>query len=444
MSCAFEVNFDSIVGPTHNYAGLSFGNIASQKHARSKSNPKQAALQGLAKMKFLYDLGVKQAVLPPHARPHLNILRRLGFTGNDKEMIAGAAEHPRLLAAVYSASAMWAANAATISPSVDCADGRLHITPANLLTQFHRSIEPVCTGDLLRQIFADEKYFAHHQPLPASPLFADEGAANHMRMAPSHGEEGIEIFVYGAGAHTSDTSPQIFPARQTFQSTQAIARLHQLRPVRTVLVRQHPDAIDAGVFHNDVIAVANCDVLLCHERAWTHPAQGLEEIRSRFAGVYQRKPRIFVAEEGEISLEDAVQTYIFNSQIVSLPDGTMALIAPLECESHAGVQRFIQKILAANSPIRAVHYLDVRQSMRNGGGPACLRLRVVVNQEQWAAIHAGVIFSEELYAKLVDWVQRHYRDELSLDDLRDPQLIDENRVAIAALESILNLKISDQ
>ena len=26
---AYEVNFDGLVGPTHNYAGLSYGNVAS-------------------------------------------------------------------------------------------------------------------------------------------------------------------------------------------------------------------------------------------------------------------------------------------------------------------------------------------------------------------------------------------------------------------------------
>src|SRR4029077_2346121 len=95
---------------------------------------------------------------------------------------------PRLLVAAYSASAMWAANAATVSPSADTADGRVHFTPANLPTQLHRSIEPPVTSAVLRQIFPEGEYFAHHDPLPASEEFADEGAANHMRLAPSHGE----------------------------------------------------------------------------------------------------------------------------------------------------------------------------------------------------------------------------------------------------------------
>src|SRR3954449_10665729 len=96
-----EVNFDGIVGPTHNYAGLSFGNVASMSHRRAVSSPKQAALQGLAKMKFLHGLGVMQAVLPPHERPHLPTLRRLGFTGDDADILAKVVrEDPTLLAAV--------------------------------------------------------------------------------------------------------------------------------------------------------------------------------------------------------------------------------------------------------------------------------------------------------------------------------------------------------
>ena len=53
MHTAREFNFDGLVGPSHNYAGLSFGNVASFSNVKSASNPKQAALQGLAKMRAL-------------------------------------------------------------------------------------------------------------------------------------------------------------------------------------------------------------------------------------------------------------------------------------------------------------------------------------------------------------------------------------------------------
>src|SRR5207248_5247403 len=112
---AFEINFDGLVGPTHNYAGLSYGNVASMKNKASISSPKQAALQGLEKMRLLEGLGVKQAVLPPHERPQLATLRALGFRGSDGDVLRGAQrEDAALLAAVCSSSNMWAANAATV------------------------------------------------------------------------------------------------------------------------------------------------------------------------------------------------------------------------------------------------------------------------------------------------------------------------------------------
>ncbi|KKK48477.1 hypothetical protein LCGC14_3144710, partial [marine sediment metagenome] len=101
---AVEVNFDGLVGPTHNYAGLSYGNVASLSNAASYSNPKEAVLQGLAKMKAMHDLGLSQGVFAPHARPDINVLRRLGFTGKDSEVISKAFKaDPVLLRACYSA-----------------------------------------------------------------------------------------------------------------------------------------------------------------------------------------------------------------------------------------------------------------------------------------------------------------------------------------------------
>ncbi|WP_370298967.1 N-succinylarginine dihydrolase, partial [Pontibacterium sp.] len=124
---AFEANFDGLVGPTHNYAGLSFGNVASEKHQAEVSNPKQAAKQGLTKMKALNDLGLVQGVLAPQERPDINTLRQLGFGGSDADVLAAAAKQaPRILAACCSASSMWTANAATVSPSADTANGKVH------------------------------------------------------------------------------------------------------------------------------------------------------------------------------------------------------------------------------------------------------------------------------------------------------------------------------
>jgi succinylarginine dihydrolase len=442
-----EFNFDAIVGPTHNYAGLARGNVASLRSRHSRSNPRAAALEGLAKMKFLADLGVGQGVLPPPIRPDLGLLRAVGFTGGDARVLeAVAREDPALLAAASSASAMWAANAATVSPGADAdaADGRVHFSPANLVSQLHRSIEASSTAAALRRIFPEGEHFAHHAPLPPTAALADEGAANHMRLCPAHGDAGVEIFVYGRRdtgltgplAVRDAPPPKTFPARQTYEASRALARRHGVS--RTVFLRQNPDAVDAGVFHNDVAAVANENVLFCHGQAYCEQAQAIAETRRAFAGVSPEPLHVIEVSPDELSLAEAVETYLFNSQIVTLPGGTMALVAPGECEHHPRARAVIDRLLAdAATPIRAAHFLGVRQSMRNGGGPACLRLRVVLTDAQRAATRQAVFLTASLYAKLVDWVNRHYREELAPADLADPQLLEESRAASAELDTIL-------
>src|SRR5262245_13496570 len=272
MPTAHEINFDGLVGPTHNYAGLSYGNIASMKNKSAVSSPKQAALQGLEKMRLLAGLGVKQAILPPHERPHVATLRTLGFRGSDADVLKAAQKQDTvLLAAVCSSSNMWTANAATVSPSADTADGKVHFTPANLISQFHRSLEPPTTARLLGAIFPESaSCFVHHPPLPCASHLSDEGAANHTRLARRHGEAGVEIFVYGRRAFDgADAGPRKFPARQTSEACAAIARNHQLDPGRVIFLRQSPAAIDAGAFHNDVVSVGNENVLLYHQAAYT-------------------------------------------------------------------------------------------------------------------------------------------------------------------------------
>jgi succinylarginine dihydrolase len=421
-----EINFDGLVGPTHNYAGLSPGNLASAQHANTVSHPRQAALQGLAKMRLLMNLGVPQAILPPHPRPDLLALRSLGFVGTDFEIIQRAhREAPRLLAAIYSSSAMWAANAATVSPAPDTANFCLHVSPANLLTQFHRSIEPPVTAADLKELLPA----VHHQPLPASDLFADEGAANHLRLCADYGQPGVEVFVYG---RDFAAGPSRFPARQTKEACVAIARRHGLDPRRTLILQQSPAAIDAGAFHNDVVVASNQNVLLAHREAFADPT-AFDQIARRFEQSTGQTLWSFIAEIDELSLADAVSTYIFNSQIVTLPDGSMALIAPLECRDHPGVQRYLKRILTSGCPLRSVHYVDLRQSMKNGGGPACLRLRVVMPADAAAKLQIDARRLDELCS----FVEKHYRESLSPEDLADPELPGESIRTIAALRQLL-------
>ena len=437
MTQTREVNFDGLIGPTHNYAGLSPGNIASASNAGGVSKPKAAALQGLARMNTLRSLGLTQGVLPPQQRPDLGALRDIGFTGDDEKILKDAHESdPTLLAAIWSASSMWAANAATVSPSIDCADGRVHLTPANLISNYHRSLEHPTTTRMLRMIFRDQDKFCVHDPLPLQMRYADEGAANHVRFAPTHGEPGVEMFVFGFDREDPAGGARKYPSRQTRAACEAIARLHQLDPSRVVYTRQHPDAIDAGVFHNDVIATGNEKVFLYHEQAFATSRSLVADIASPMG-----EPLILVeAHDTDFTLEDAVGSYLFNSQIVTLPNGSMALIAPLETQENPRVDAFVQSMIESkDNPIDAVHYLDVRESMRNGGGPACLRLRVVLNDEEMSAVHTGVILTDELSTQLESWIEKHYPDELSADELLNPKLVRALEDALDELTQILQL-----
>lgn len=434
---AVEANFDGLVGPTHNYAGLSWGNVASKSNVNAASNPREAALQGLAKMKRLADRGYVQGVLPPHERPHMRTLRALGFTGTDAQVLGQAAKtSPAILAAASSASAMWTANAATVSPSADTKDHRVHFTPANLSAKFHRSIEHTVTGRTLKAIFADDSYFAHHPALPSVSHFGDEGAANHTRLCAGYGEPGVELFVYGQTAFNERApAPKKYPARQTLEASQAIARLHGLSDGHVVFAQQNPAAIDTGVFHNDVIAVGNGHTLFYHDMAFLEEDRVLADVRARLTGTELQAVRV---SSDQVPIADAVASYLFNSQLLNAPDG-MLLAVPGECREVASVSRYLDDLVRSGGPIQSVEVFDVKQSMRNGGGPACLRLRVVLSDEELAAMHRGVILTDALYERLTTWVEAHYRDQLSQDDLADPMLLDEVRKALDELTGILGL-----
>ncbi len=426
---AVEVNFDGLVGPTHHYGGLGRGNLASQRHARLVSSPRTAALQGIAKMRLLVERGIPQGVLLPHERPHLPTLRRFGFTGSDTDVLARAFRRdPGLVSAVSSASAMWTANAATVSPSSDTLDGRVHLTPANLSSHLHRSIESRTTHSVLARYFADTERFVVHEAIPGSGESGDEGAANHTRLSSgTHDGAGVHLFVHGgAGGST-------YRARQSALASAAIARQHGLDPVRTVFAQQSPAAIDAGVFHNDVIAVGDRDLLICHEEAYADQPATIGAMRS----ILGASLHVVTVPRRLLSLSQAVNSYLFNSQLVALPDGARLLLAPSEVTEQPQAKEATEWLL--DRGVDEVVTLDLRQSMSNGGGPACLRLRVVLTPDELAAVPEGVIADSDRLDRLEQWVHRHYRDELALTDLADPSLLDEGRRALDELTSLLEL-----
>ena len=408
-----EINFDGIVGPSHNYAGLSLGNLASSNNAGNVSEPRAAALQGIEKMRANLKLGLAQGLFVPHPRPHRAWLEALGTTIEGSE--------PKIAANAMSASAMWAANAATVSPAPDTRDGKCHLTVANLRTMPHRSHEWPATLAQLRLAFSDPA-FAVHEPVPTA--FGDEGAANHMRLAPGYSERGVEIFVFGV-------SGGAFPARQSLEASKAIARLHGLDPTRTLFIEQSREAIAAGAFHNDVVAVANQRVLFAHEKAFADRDRVLADCERLFPEL-----QLVEVSDTDVPLRDAVSSYLFNAQLVSPPGSETTLIVPEEARETPSVWSWLERHVVGNGPIRKVEVVDVRQSMANGGGPACLRLRVVADP---STVDPRFLVDEGKLDRLAAVIEREWPAEIHSGELQDAALIATVEKARAALLDVLEL-----
>lgn len=409
-----EINFDGIVGPTHNYAGLSFGNLAATANKGETAYPRAAALQGIEKMRHNLRLGLAQGLLPPHRRPNHDWLASLGTSAEQ------ASDTMRAVA--LSASSMWAANAATVSPAPDTADGRCHLTVANLNTMAHRSHEWPETLAQLRLAFGYAAHFAVHPPVPAT--FGDEGAANHMRLAARHDAPGVEVFVYGVRGGA-------FPARQHVEASRALARLNRVDPERSLFVAQSEEAIAAGAFHNDVVAVANEHVLFAHEQAFA-------DKESFYADLRRLLPEVEIVEvpTSLVSLEDAVKSYLFNAQLLTLPEGGMALVLPGEARETPRVWAWLEQMAAGNGPIRRLALVDVRQSMANGGGPACLRLRVVADPSK---VDPRFLVDEAKLDAIEAVIAGTWPERIALDDLADPALWARAAEARGALLDLLGL-----
>ena len=434
---ATEVNFDSLVGPTHNFAGLSFGNIASTTNQKKSSNPKIAALQGLEKMYFLHKQGFKQGILPPHPRPFFQILENLGFDS----LKTALEQNPTLVKNLCSSSFMWAANMATFSPSSDCLDNKVHITPANLINKFHRSIEADTSYELLRQIFNDSRYFSVHKPLFAHDIFSDEGAANHNRLCSEHTNAGLEIFVYGKLAGHDSQKTLKFPARQSLLASQSVARLHKLKADLTFFLQQNPQAIDEGAFHNDVVCVMNENVILCHELAFIDQEKVLLTIKKAYENSFNKELFIITINNKDLSLNNAVSSYLFNSQLLTKNNGKMLLFAPLESRENSFSNNAIQKIIGDNNPIDEVAFFDISQSMANGGGPACLRLRCVLSEEEFASINKNILLNNTNYEELKYSINKHYPETFDLSYLIDNTYLNTIKKALDNIYQVLGLEI---
>ncbi|MDP3400153.1 MAG: N-succinylarginine dihydrolase, partial [Brevundimonas sp.] len=368
-------------------------------------------------------------------RPDIAFLRGLGFAGSDAQVLEKAwADAPTFAAAACSASSMWAANAATVTPSADSSDGRVHFTPANLVTNLHRNLEHTQTKRALQALFPDPSRFAVHDALPGVSHLADEGAANHVRLCAEHGAPGVNLLVWGREAWEGWDGP--YPARQTHEASQAIARRHGA--TGAVFPRQGRAAIAGGTFHNDVVCVGALNTLFFHELAFEDKAGTLAEIRKAAEGRFE--PIFVEVSAADLPLADAISSYLFNSMLIQVPgEDRLTLICPTETRDNPRSHAVAERIAASNGPIGRVRYVDVRQSMMNGGGPACLRLRVVLTEAELAATNPAMRLTDDLYARLGEWADRWYRETLSPADLADPALLDESRGALDALTGILSL-----
>jgi succinylarginine dihydrolase len=428
-----DLQLDGLPGPTHHFGGMSLGNLASQEHANRRSSPRAAARQGLAKMRLLLELGACQALLPPLERPDLGLLRACGLEGDDASVLAAAASQPELLQLASSSAFMWTANCATVVPSADSSDRRLHLVCANLMAMSHRAREGVARASQLRQLLGAMPGASVHDPLPPLLALGDEGAANHTRLCGDDGI-GMHLFVYGRGEPAGDAAgsgPRRLPARHTLAASMAVARLGRLDGTRVLFARQHPAAIDAGAFHNDVVMVGDGGLLLLHQTALVDQPAVLAELAARVPGL-----RVAEIAEGELPLAEAVRSYLFNSQLIATAAGTV-LVAPSQAsEGRAGasLRRLVEQGVVAR-----IAYVDLGESMANGGGPACLRLRLPLTAAELNAFPAGLRLDHQRIALLEGWVDQYYRDRLLPGDLHDPALIDEGRRALAELNRLLAL-----
>lgn len=426
-----EVNFDGLIGPTYN-DGLNAG-VAPSQRAGSTTNPRAAALAGLAKIRLARSLGLRQAVLPPHLRPNVAWLRRVGFHGDDERVLRSAGEGDGMwLRLCSNPSSMWSANAATVAPSSDTRDGRVHIAVANLQHMLHRAQEAEVTHAVLAAIFRDEARFVVHAPLPAVPQLGDEGAANALRLEVA-GRPAVHVLAWGRSAYMRHAAAR-FPARQTLEASQAQARLLDLDPARVLFPQQHPDSLDSGASHTDVLAVAHGSLLLIHELALRDATNFLGELRRRLGSALQ----VALARNADLPLQDAVATSVFGGQFYTLPNGQVGLLVAAESRDNPASRGYLDR-LVAEGHLAEVRDIDMRPALRHGGGPASLRLRVPLTDAELAAISGRVIVDDALDDALVTWVESHYRDRLSPEDLADPQLLREGMTALDALTQLLQL-----
>lgn len=307
---------------------------------------------------------------------------------------------------------MWTANAATVTPLGDGSTGATCLTIANLDASLHRAIEPDETLEELRQTLP--RSFRIVAPIPGGAAMRDEGAANHMRLA-SQGGPAFHLFVYGDG----DPLPTRYWPRQTLAASQAVARQHGLDAECTFFLKQHPKAIDAGAFHNDVVAMSDRDLLIHHEHAFHEPDAMLMSLEARFRQRTEGSLKRIVVDDSQLPIDEAVRTYLFNSEILTVDRAGLlerVILCPAQVAANPNALRLVHQ-WQQDGVFSEVHFVDLGQSMDGGGGPACLRLRVPVREDELDSIPPYRRWSESLDRELRAAIQNTYPVRVTIDDL---------------------------
>ena len=366
-----QVFIDCMPGPTNHFGGHAFGNMASMTAKGQHSNPKKAALEWIEKINKLKKIGAYQLILPPHRRPLAHYLK-----------------HPQLNE--LSSGFIWMANAGHFIPNSDTSKRYHQFIPANMNATYHRKYEHMFNTYWIKQIL---KNIPHqlHGPLSSD----DEGAANTVRLWNK--DIGIHVAVYG---HKNTH----FPSRQNEDS---IKELQEKTNILTLFkLQQKSIAIDHGVFHNDVICFGFKNTLFCHEHAFENQNEKLNNLKKIFHQKTNENLTIIEIKESELTLDECISTYLFNSQVI-IQKNNIILLCP------STVKRNNKSLSITNQwqqkgYFSDVQYIDIKSSLMNGGGPACLRLCMYLNGNEIKKIPKQFWASENKIKELTKFINTEY------------------------------------
>ena len=349
---------------------------------------------------------------------------------------------PKYLSTISSSSFMWMANSATVSPSVDHKDNKLHITPSNLALTPHRSLEINQTQFLFSELFNNTDQFRVH--LPSPNYFRDEGAANHIRFAPSLESKGLHLMVYSCESEQIEKDvTDSFPGRQTKEASKFIIQQQGVSDSQVVFAKQNSDSVQQGIFHNDVISSGHLDLFITHELAFEDTNLVINDLQSKYYALHKENLNVVVIKESMLSIKECVLTYFFNMQIISPNSNDMELILPMECLGNQRIQTVLTYIQEKEERIKDIHYVQLNESMKNGGGPACLRLRLQLTMPQWTVIPSKFKFNDKLYKDLIEIIQTNYPESFEIENQIETEFIQRLRNTYNLLYQAFGLENSN-